>query len=216
MSVEGLLPRTVQPFKATKTHPRISRLPECSSLMLTLWAPSSVFSLPEDGPMFCLNWTCLASEQEETGTGMCGCALLALGTDLARDIHGCGSHGEEPDVRCLSVVGLKAETFMESSLLSVLAKILVSLLHCGCSVEFLTITIMTAYHGLCAAAWSVTLGLLELGIVMPRLIHAPRVCQHEPSVCRTQCSPAVLQAPRSLGVFCLLQKGFLEGSVLVF
>lgn len=100
MSVEGFLPRTAQPFKgcrglcgATKSHPRTSRLPECSSLMLTLWAPSylNVFSLPEGSSVFCLNWTCLASEQEETGTGMCGCALLTPATDLTIGSHGCGS-----------------------------------------------------------------------------------------------------------------------------
>lgn len=124
MSVEGFLPRTAQPFKGCGGQPRTSRLPECSSPMLTLWAPNSVFSLPEGGPVFCLNWTCLASEQEETGTGMCGCVLLALGTDLARGSHGCRSHGEEPGVGCLSVVGFKSEIFMENSLLSVLPEIL--------------------------------------------------------------------------------------------
>lgn len=87
---------------------------------------------------------------------------------------------------------------MESCLLSVLPEM-------PCIVEavgFLTTTlntIMTSYPVLCAAAWCVTLGFLELGIVVLGLIHANHTCKNESAVCGTQCSTAVQPCCRHQG-----------------
>lgn len=68
--------------------------------------------------MFCLNWTCLSSEWGHAGSGICGCPLLALGTNLATNDHRLWRSF------LLGVCKFKAETFMGSSLLSVVPEVL--------------------------------------------------------------------------------------------
>lgn len=162
---------------------------------------SALSRLPEGSPVGCLNWTCLARVQEQAGTGKCGCFLLALGTDLARGSHGLWFLGlvcmGGAWCQVLASSLAQSRNLMESGLLSALPEILCMPLAlwelCGISDQHHHYVILGS-----AAAWSETLGLLKL-VIVPRLIQAPHMCQHEPSVCRTQHSAAIRPCCRQQG-----------------